>query len=158
MHRYRTHRCDELRVEHVDRTARISGWTHRRRDHGQLVFLDLRDHFGLTQCVVDVEDATFAAVEAARVESVVTVTGRVVRPRQYAPLVEFLDLAVAADPDASDHAGQQHRCLFRPWCRRQRVAITWAVSWPGREVRQRALPSGTCRGMCDQTTAHRQRK
>ena len=79
MHRYRTHRCDELRVEHVDRTARISGWIHRRRDHGQLVFLDLRDHFGLTQCVVDVEDATFAAVEAARVESVVTVTGRVVR-------------------------------------------------------------------------------
>ena len=79
MHRYRTHNCNDLRASHVGNTARLSGWIHRRRDHGQLVFLDLRDHFGITQCVVDVEDETFAIVESVRVESVVTITGRVVR-------------------------------------------------------------------------------
>lgn len=79
MHRYRTHNCNDLRTSHVGNTARLSGWIHRRRDHGQLVFLDLRDHFGITQCVVDVEDETFAIVESVRVESVVTITGRVVR-------------------------------------------------------------------------------
>ena len=79
MHRYRTHDCNELSVTDVGNTARLSGWIHRRRDHGQLVFLDLRDHFGITQCVVDIEDATFPIVESVRVESVVTITGRVVR-------------------------------------------------------------------------------
>ena len=79
MHRYRTHNCNDLRIKDVGETARLSGWIHRRRDHGQLVFLDLRDHFGITQCVVDIEDATFQTVELVRVESVVTITGRVVR-------------------------------------------------------------------------------
>ena len=79
MHRYRTHNCNDLRTSNFGNTARLSGWIHRRRDHGQLVFLDLRDHFGITQCVVDVEDETFAIVESVRVESVVTITGRVVR-------------------------------------------------------------------------------
>ena len=78
MHRYRTHNCNELSVTDVGNTARLSGWIHRRRDHGQLVFLDLRDHFGITQCVVDIEDATFPIVESVRVESVVTITGRAV--------------------------------------------------------------------------------
>ena len=79
MHRYRTHRCDELRPEQVGEEARLSGWVHRKRDHGNLLFVDLRDHYGITQCVVDTGDAHFAAVEAVRPESVVTVTGRVVR-------------------------------------------------------------------------------
>ena len=78
MHRYRSHHCNELRAGDVGQTARLSGWIHRRRDHGQLVFLDLRDHFGITQCVVDISDPTFQAVEETRVESVVTITGRVV--------------------------------------------------------------------------------
>ena len=77
MHRYRTHNCNELRPEDVGETARLSGWIHRRRDHGQLVFLDLRDHFGITQCVVDIEDKSFSDVEKVRVESVVTITGQV---------------------------------------------------------------------------------
>ena len=79
MHRYRTHNCNDLSITDVGNTARLSGWIHRRRDHGQLVFLDLRDHFGITQCVVDIEDASFPVVESVRVESVVTITGRVVR-------------------------------------------------------------------------------
>ena len=78
MHPYRTHTCAELRPDHIDQTVRLSGWIHRKRDHGNLVFIDLRDHFGLTQCVIDVSSDLFAIVEAARPESVITVTGPVV--------------------------------------------------------------------------------
>ena len=77
MHRYRTHDCGQLRAEHVGQTARLSGWVHRKRDHGNLLFLDLRDHYGLTQCVTDVDGPAFAAVDTVQPESVVTVTGRV---------------------------------------------------------------------------------
>ena len=59
--------------------ARLSGWIHRKRDHGNLMFVDLRDHYGLTQCVIDVSSPLFPELEALRLESVVTVTGKVVR-------------------------------------------------------------------------------
>ena len=78
MHPYRTHNCGALRASHVGETIRLSGWAHRKRDHGNLLFVDLRDHFGVTQCVVDSESPHFAALEGLRVESVITVTGRVV--------------------------------------------------------------------------------
>ncbi len=78
MHRYRTHRCGELTKGDVARTARLSGWVHRKRDHGQLLFIDLRDHTGLTQIVFQPETSIFAEAEALRLESVVTVTGKVV--------------------------------------------------------------------------------
>ena len=77
MHAYRTHDCGELKESNVGKSVRLSGWINRKRDHGQLVFVDLRDHHGLTQCVVDSSDAMFSDVEAARLESVVTVTGTV---------------------------------------------------------------------------------
>ena len=78
MHRYRTHNCGALRRADVGATVRLSGWIHRKRDHGNLLFVDLRDHFGLTQCVLDASSPVFKSVEAARLESVVIVTGRVV--------------------------------------------------------------------------------
>ncbi len=78
MHPYRTHSCGELRLAHAGETARLSGWVHRKRDHGQLLFVDLRDTFGLTQCVIDVSSPLFTELEAVRVESVITVTGPVV--------------------------------------------------------------------------------
>jgi aspartyl-tRNA synthetase len=78
MHPYRTHTCGALRADAVGATVRLSGWVHRKRDHGNLLFVDLRDHFGVTQCVVDTDSASFAALESLRVESVATVTGRVV--------------------------------------------------------------------------------
>jgi aspartyl-tRNA synthetase len=78
MHAYRTHTCGDLRLEHAGTTARLSGWVHRKRDHGQLLFIDLRDHYGLTQCVIDVSSPLFEALEALRPESVITVTGQVV--------------------------------------------------------------------------------
>ena len=79
MHIYRTHTCAGLTEAEVGEKVRISGWINRKRDHGQLVFIDLRDHYGLTQCVADSSDASFATVEATRLESVVTITGEVVR-------------------------------------------------------------------------------
>jgi len=79
MHTYRTHSCGALRLADAGATARLSGWVHRKRDHGQLLFLDLRDHYGVTQCVIDVASALFKAADALRLESVVTLTGKVVR-------------------------------------------------------------------------------
>ena len=78
MHAYRTHNCGELREAQVGERAKLSGWVHRKRDHGNLLFVDLRDHFGLTQIVTDVADAAFKALESVRVESVVTVEGTVI--------------------------------------------------------------------------------
>ena len=78
MHPYRTHTCGELRPDHTGETVRLSGWLHRKRDHGNLLFIDLRDHYGLTQCVIDVSSPLFEAVQATRLDSVVTVTGTVV--------------------------------------------------------------------------------
>ena len=79
MHAFRSHNCGELVEADVGQSVRLSGWVNRKRDHGQLVFVDLRDHYGLTQCVVDSSDPTFAAVEATRLESVVTITGTVLK-------------------------------------------------------------------------------
>jgi len=77
LHPYRSHHCGALRPSDIGQTVRISGWVHRKRDHGGVVFIDLRDHYGLTQCVVDSTDAAFAGAETVRNESVVTVTGTV---------------------------------------------------------------------------------
>ena len=79
MHSYRTHTCAELRAPQVGETVRLSGWVHRKRDHGQLLFIDIRDHYGITQCVTDASKPVFKSAEDTRVESVVTVTGRVVK-------------------------------------------------------------------------------
>ena len=78
MHAYRTHTCAELRLSDVGETVRLSGWVHRKRDHGHLLFVDLRDHYGLTQIVADTESPAFKMLDRIRVESVVTVEGEVV--------------------------------------------------------------------------------
>jgi len=78
MHLYRTHSCNDLTMSHVGETVRVSGWVHRKRDHGNLLFIDLRDHYGLTQIVLDTDSKAFAVAEALRSESVITVTGKVV--------------------------------------------------------------------------------
>ena len=79
MHPYRTHTCAEIRPEHAGETVRLSGWVHKKRDHGNLLFVDVRDHYGLTQTVIDSSSPLFTAMEDARPESVVTITGRVVK-------------------------------------------------------------------------------
>ena len=78
MHAYRSHNCAELRASNVGETVRLSGWIHRKRDHGHLLFIDLRDHYGITQIVTDTDSAAFATLDRIRVESVVTIEGEVV--------------------------------------------------------------------------------
>ena len=77
MHAYRTHTCGALRAEHAGQTVRLSGWVHRKRDHGGLLFVDLRDRYGLTQLVVDADSPHLASIDRLRNETVITVTGRV---------------------------------------------------------------------------------
>ncbi len=80
MHAYRTHKCGDLRKSDEGQTVRLSGWVHRKRDHGGVLFIDLRDTTGITQCVVDQDSPQLAEIEKWRVESVITIDGRV-KPR-----------------------------------------------------------------------------
>ena len=131
MHAYRTHNCGELRSEHVGETVRISGWVHRKRDHGGLLFVDLRDHYGLTQCVAKPGNAHFEVLERLRVESVVSITGDVlarsdetVNPNLDTGMVEVsvedmqiqseaeeLPLPVFGEPDYPEEIRLKHRYL-----------------------------------------------
>ena len=75
MHRYRSHTCGALRPADVGQSVRLSGWVHRVRDHGGLLFIDLRDHYGITQCVADPDSPAFSAAERVRSEWVIRVDG-----------------------------------------------------------------------------------
>ena len=79
MHKYRTHTCSEVTEKHSGETVKLSGWIHRKRDHGNLLFFDLRDHYGLTQCVIENTDSLFKIVEKIKPESVVCVSGKVIK-------------------------------------------------------------------------------
>jgi aspartyl-tRNA synthetase len=131
MHVYRSHTCGQLRLGDIGQRARLSGWVHRKRDHGQLLFLDLRDNDGITQCVVSASAACFEAASALRLESVVTLTGTVVargpeavNPRLATGEVELavdelavqsvaepLPLQVNADTDFPEDTRLRHRFL-----------------------------------------------
>ena len=109
MHAYRTHNCGELRAAQVGETVRLSGWVHRKRDHGNLLFVDLRDHHGITQVVTDTDDAAFKALEGARVESVVTVTGKLVAraPEAVNPNLATGEVELHAEEVAIQSAAQE---------------------------------------------------
>src|ERR1700743_874942 len=79
MHQYRTTTCGAPRLANAGRGTRIPGLVHRKRAHGQLQFVDLRDHYGITQCVIDVSSPLFAKVDALKLESVISVSGTVVK-------------------------------------------------------------------------------
>ncbi len=79
MNKYRTHNCSELNETDVEKTVLLSGWLHRKRDHGNLLFIDLRDHYGLTQCVIENKNKYFKTLEKTKPESVLSVTGKVVK-------------------------------------------------------------------------------
>ena len=129
MHAYRTHTCGALRLADVGQQVRLSGWVHRKRDHGNLVFIDLRDHYGLTQCVLDVSSPLFKAVEQTRVESVVTVTGKVVqRPAETANpklptgeielqiqdyMIQSVSDVVPLQVNSDEDAGEEIRLRYR---------------------------------------------
>ncbi|KKJ76620.1 aspartyl-tRNA synthetase [Kiloniella litopenaei] len=131
MHPYRSHNCAELRLSDEGQQVRLSGWVHRKRDHGQLLFVDLRDSFGITQCVVDVSSPLFEKLENTRVESVITVTGEVikrtpetvndtlptgeievrVRELDIQSRAEVLPLQVNSDEDAGEDTRLRYRYL-----------------------------------------------
>src|SRR3546814_5738796 len=77
MHVYRTHNCAQLNEAEVGQKVRLSGWIHRKRDHGGVLFIDLRDHYGITQIVADADSPALPVLESMRAESVVTITGEV---------------------------------------------------------------------------------
>ena len=77
MHTFRTHKCDELRSSDAGKQVRLSGWIYSKRDHGNLMFIDLRDHYGRTQCVIDTDNPCFEALSKVRVESTIRIDGEV---------------------------------------------------------------------------------
>lgn len=131
MHRYRSHTCAELRANNVGQEARLSGWVHRVRDHGHLVFVDLRDHYGITQCVVEADHKMFEAARVLKSETVLTVTGPVVlrdketsndrlptgevelhiRESQVQNLAETLPLPVHGDHEYGEESRLRYRFL-----------------------------------------------
>ena len=79
MNKYRTHNCSELNEKEVDKIVYISGWLHRKRDHGNLLFIDLRDHYGITQCVIENNNKFFPVLEKSKPETVLKISGKVVK-------------------------------------------------------------------------------
>ena len=78
MNKFRTHKCNELRKEDVDKKISLSGWINKKRDHGNLLFIDLRDNYGITQCIIDKENKYFSDLEKIQLETVIKIDGNVV--------------------------------------------------------------------------------
>ncbi|MBP0443531.1 aspartate--tRNA ligase [Roseomonas sp. SSH11] len=160
MHAYRTHTCGALRAADAGQTVRLSGWVHRKRDHGGLLFIDLRDHYGLTQCVIPQGSEVFAAADGVRPESVITVTGEVVarepstvNPRLATGEIELrvrelvvqsaadvLPFQVATDDDAPEEMRLRYRFLDLRRERLQRNMILRARVI--HDIRERMISAG----------------
>lgn len=130
MHPYRTHTCGALRATDAGQTVKLSGWVHRKRDHGNLLFVDVRDNYGITQGVLDTASEAFKVLEKTRPESVITVVGKVVlrEPSTVNPkmptgeieiavdnveiqsMAEQLPMQVVAD---TDELSEEHRLTYR---------------------------------------------
>ena len=79
MNKYRSHNCSELSEKEIDKKVSLSGWLHRKRDHGNLLFIDLRDHYGMTQCVIENNNDLFSLLEKTKPESVLKISGKVLK-------------------------------------------------------------------------------
>ena len=79
MNKYRTHNCSELTISEINKQVILSGWLHRKRDHGNLLFIDLRDHYGITQCVIENKNKNFKTLEKAKPETILKISGKVVK-------------------------------------------------------------------------------
>ena len=78
MNKYRSHNCNELKKDDVGKDVLLSGWINKKRDHGNLLFLDLRDNYGITQCIIDKDNKNFSILEKIQLETVITVSGKVI--------------------------------------------------------------------------------
>ena len=79
MNKYRTHNCNQLNLTHENKLVLLSGWINKKRDHGNLLFIDLRDNFGLTQCIIDKENKNFSKLEKVPLETVIKIEGKVLK-------------------------------------------------------------------------------
>ena len=79
MNKYRTHTCSELTIVNSGKNVVLSGWINKKRDHGNLLFIDLRDNYGMTQCIIDKSNENFKSLEKIQLESVIKINGKVVR-------------------------------------------------------------------------------
>ena len=79
MNKYRSHNCSELDDKEIGKIVHLSGWLHRKRDHGNLLFVDLRDHYGITQCVIENNNKFFPVLEKLKPESVLKINGEVIK-------------------------------------------------------------------------------
>ena len=77
MTKYRTHNCGELNIQHKNKTVSLSGWINKKRDHGNLLFLDLRDNYGVTQCLIENNHKNFSKIEKLSLETVIKINGKV---------------------------------------------------------------------------------
>ncbi len=157
---YRTHKCGDLRTSHVGQSVTLSGWVHRVRDHGGLLFIDLRDMFGITQCVLASGHAQFEEISKWRVESVITLTGTIVErtpetknDRLPTGAVEMkiekavlqsaakvLPLQVASDEDAGEDVRLTYRYLdLRRDKMQKKIMLRSSVV---SSIRQRMIASG----------------
>ena len=82
MNKYRTHNCSELNEKEIDKIVHLSGWLHRKRDHGNLLFIDLRDHYGITQCVIENNNKFFPILEKSKPESVLKIMVKLLKEHQ----------------------------------------------------------------------------
>ena len=129
MHRYRTHTCGALGLAEDGREVRLSGWCHRIRDHGGVLFIDLRDHYGLTQCVVDPDSPAFAQAEKLRSEFVVRIDGAV---RKRPPGTENPEMPTGLDRGLRV---AKSKCWARPAiCRCRCSAISRTPRTPGSNI------------------------
>ncbi|HAO99799.1 MAG TPA: aspartate--tRNA ligase, partial [Fibrobacteres bacterium] len=129
MHLYRSHNCGQLRKEHVGQTVKLSGWVFRRRDHGRFLFIDLRDHYGVSQAVFHPERSFFDSATKLRYESVITIVGHVVAREantvnpsmptgEVEVVVDELEIQSLADPlpflvDDKDGGPEELRLKYR---------------------------------------------
>ena len=97
MNQYRTHTCGQLRAENIGETVKIAGWIHRKRNLGSLCFIDLRDHYGITQCVLDSSSDLFDSIKDIRVESVIGVAGKVIKRESVNPNMPTGDVEIAVE-------------------------------------------------------------
>ena len=97
MTQYRTHTCGELRLANEGQTVKLAGWIHRKRNLGNLCFIDLRDHYGITQCVLDSSSDLFEKIKDIRVESVIGVTGKVLKRESINPNMPTGDIEIAVE-------------------------------------------------------------
>lgn len=131
MSSYRTHTCGELREKNIGEIVKLSGWVHKKRDHGSLLFIDLRDHYGITQCVVDTNNPIFSEIEKIRNESIVSIEGKVIARDEVTinkenptgkieisiekfevlAFVESLPMAVSSVSDSSEETRLKYRFL-----------------------------------------------